>query len=123
VLGVTATPNLSGKKALGSFFEDIAYEIGLLDLIRDGYLSRISVQSFPLKASLGAAAAELGCDLISRGGDFDDRVSAHALEPYLDDIAERPLQRSSGGSRCSFSRQSGHLWFGARRRARPSRSC
>jgi superfamily II DNA or RNA helicase len=88
VLGVTATPDIKDKRTLGCFFQSIAYEIGILDLIRQGYLAPIQVQAFPLKVDLSQSAAELGLGVVSNG-DVDGRVSAHALEPYLDDIAAR----------------------------------
>ena len=36
VLGVTATPDRGDKKNLGAYFEDIAFEVGLHELIEDG---------------------------------------------------------------------------------------
>ena len=80
VLGVTATPGTKGKKALGNFFEDIAFEIGLLDLMKEGFLSRIMVRSFPLQADI---------PLTMKGGDYDQDAIDCALAPYLDNIAQR----------------------------------
>lgn len=80
VLGVTATPGTKGKKALGNFFEDIAFEIGLLDLMKAGFLSRIVVKSFPLQADI---------PLVMKGSDYDQDAVDCALAPYLDNIAQR----------------------------------
>jgi len=80
VLGVTATPGTKGKKALGNFFEDIAFEIGLLDLIRAGFLSGITVKAFPLHVDL---------PLELRGADYDQDAIDHALAPYLENIVAR----------------------------------
>ena len=41
VLGVTATPDRSDKRNLGRYFENIACEVTLLDLIQQGWLSPI----------------------------------------------------------------------------------
>ena len=79
VLGVTATPDRGDKKNLGSYFENIAYEIGLFDLIHQGFLSPISVRSIPLEIDLRGVKIT--------AGDFDDAQLGHALEPYLDSIA------------------------------------
>lgn len=44
VLGVTATPDRSDKKAMGKVFESVAFEYGILDAIRDGWLVDITQQ-------------------------------------------------------------------------------
>lgn len=80
VLGVTATPNTKGKKALGHFFEDIAFEIGLLDLIRQGYLSSFVIKSFPLHLDL---------PLELSGADYDAEAIDAALTPFLESIVTR----------------------------------
>jgi len=44
VLGVTATPDRSDGEAMGQIFESVAFEYGILDAIRDGYLVDITQQ-------------------------------------------------------------------------------
>lgn len=44
VLGVTATPDRADKLALGQIFECVAFQYGILDAIRDGYLTDITQQ-------------------------------------------------------------------------------
>lgn len=88
VLGVTATAGTKGAKSLGNFFEVIADQVTLPDLIHQGYLSRVRVKAFPLRANMETAAMELGQKLIQKG-DYSENVAAHALEPFLDDIAQR----------------------------------
>lgn len=85
VLGVTATPGTKGKKALGNFFETIAFEVGLIELIRAGYLSPISVKSFPLIADKAAPAISFAV----KNGDYDQEQVDHALDPYLESIVAR----------------------------------
>jgi superfamily II DNA or RNA helicase len=80
VLGVTATPDRNDKRNLGQYFENVAFEIGLFDLIRDGYLSPIAVKSLPLEIDLRGVKVT--------AGDFDDAQLGHALEPYLASIAK-----------------------------------
>ncbi len=79
VLGVTATPDRGDKRNLGQYFENIAYEIGLIDLIKDGYLCPITIQSLPITIDLNAVS--------QTAGDFDAGELGHALEPYLKEIA------------------------------------
>lgn len=79
VLGVTATPERSDKRNLGRYFENIAFEIGLLDLIRQNWLAPIQVKTVPLQIDLD------GCR--TTAGDFNEQDVGHALEPYLERIA------------------------------------
>ena len=52
VLGVTATPDRGDKKNLGRYFQNIACEVTLLDLIQQGWLSPIRVKTVPLGMDL-----------------------------------------------------------------------
>jgi len=85
VLGVTATPDRGDKRNLGEFFEDIAYEYSLCQAIADGYLSRISAETIPLKIDLS------GCKL--KAGDYSADDLGCALAPYLDAIAAEMAKR------------------------------
>jgi superfamily II DNA or RNA helicase len=80
VLGVSATPERSDKKNLGRYFENIACEVTLLDLINQGWLSPIKVKTVPLGMDLRSVRT-------SRG-DFSADDLGHALEPYLEQIAD-----------------------------------
>jgi superfamily II DNA or RNA helicase len=78
VLGVTATPDRGDKRSLGEYFEEIGFEIGLHDLIKQGYLSRIVVKTVPLQIDLGGVKTV--------AGDFNDADLGDAIEPYLRQI-------------------------------------
>jgi superfamily II DNA or RNA helicase len=80
ILGVTATPDRGDKKLLSDFFENVAHETSLVDLIRDGYLSRVRVKTLPIKIDLE--------DVHVVAGDFDAGELGHVLEPYLGKIAD-----------------------------------
>jgi superfamily II DNA or RNA helicase len=80
VLGVTATSDRGDKRNLGRYFENIACEINLLDLIKQGWLSPIRVKTVPLEMDLSGVRT-------SRG-DFSADDLGHALEPYLEKIAD-----------------------------------
>jgi superfamily II DNA or RNA helicase len=79
-LGITATPDRTDQRSLGEIFEHIAFEIGLIPLVRDGWLAPIRTEQIPLKIDLG------GVGLDSRG-DLDANQTAERLEPYLDALA------------------------------------
>jgi len=80
VVGITATPYRSDKKLLSAFYEKISYEIGLFELIAQGYLSRIVVKSVPANVDLKSVR--------SHGGDYDEGDLAKALSPHLKQCAE-----------------------------------
>jgi superfamily II DNA or RNA helicase len=78
-LGVTATPDRGDRRSLGTYFEDIAFEIRLTDMIRAGWLCPIKVKTVPLKIDLSRVGM--------RAGDYSDEDIATALEPVLDELA------------------------------------
>jgi superfamily II DNA or RNA helicase len=80
ILGVTATPHRGDKKNLGKFFENLAYEISLLDLVKAGFLSPIKVRTVPLKIDL--------TPISKKAGDFSEADSGALLEPMLELIGE-----------------------------------
>jgi len=75
ILGVTATPDRGDAKNLGAYFDEVAYEVDLLTLIKDKYLSPIKVRSVPLNIDISAVK--------STAGDFNAGDLGSALEPYL----------------------------------------
>lgn len=80
ILGVTATPDRSDRKSLGAFYQNVAFEIGLLELIGDGYLA-------PLRA------LRLGVELDARhlrlknGGDIKADDAAELISPRMMELA------------------------------------
>lgn len=79
-LGVTATPDRGDTRSLGRYFEDVAFEIGLVDLIRAEYLCPIKVRTAPISIDISGVS--------TRAGDFSEEELAAALEPVLEKIAE-----------------------------------
>jgi superfamily II DNA or RNA helicase len=79
VLGVTATPDRGDRRSLGQYFENIPFEIGLFDLIRQNWLAPIKVKTVPLEIGLGKCR--------TTAGDYNAEDVGHALEPYLERIA------------------------------------
>jgi superfamily II DNA or RNA helicase len=83
VLGTTATPDRGDTRSLAHYFEDVAFQISLIDLIKDAYLCRIRVQTVPLTVDIS--------NVSTRAGDFSDEELAVALEPVLEEAAEAIL--------------------------------
>jgi superfamily II DNA or RNA helicase len=88
VLGVTATPDRGDTRNLGSYYEDIAFEIGLVDLIKDNFLCPIKVRTVPIEIDLSNVSV--------RSGDFSEEEVAIALEPVLNRIAEAVSDYAAG---------------------------
>lgn len=80
VLGVTATPDRGDMRNLGSYFESLAYEYGLAEAIKSGYLSPIKALTIPLKLDLS--------NVKQQAGNFSTKDLGTALDPYLEQIAE-----------------------------------
>ena len=80
VLGVTATPDRGDMRNLGSYFESLAYEYGLAEAIKSGYLSPIKALTIPLKLDLS--------NVKQQAGDFSTKDLGTALDPYLEQITE-----------------------------------
>jgi superfamily II DNA or RNA helicase len=79
VLGVTATPDRGDRRSLGRYYEDIAFEINLLDMIRDGWLCPIRIKTVPLEIDISRVGM--------RAGDYSEEELAIALEPLLQELA------------------------------------
>jgi superfamily II DNA or RNA helicase len=80
VLGVTATPDRGDKKNLAAYFEKIAFEISLTELIKDRWLCQIKVKTVPLAIDISAVGM--------RAGDYSDEELAQALEPVLQELVQ-----------------------------------
>lgn len=86
-LGVTATPDRGDKKNLGKYFQHVAFEISLFDLINQGYLSKISVQSIPIQIDLS--------NVRQTAGDFNETDVGDALAPWMSAISKAIKESAS----------------------------
>lgn len=80
VLGVTATPDRGDMRNLGQYFDSLAYEYRITQAIKDGYLCKIKAQTIPLKLDMSGVSTQ--------AGDYKAADVGHALDPYLDKIAD-----------------------------------
>lgn len=80
VLGATATPDNSGKKALATYYDSIAYEYPIRKAVQDGYLCRPTARTVPLNIDIS--------DVKIKAGDFEVNSICETLGPYLPEIAE-----------------------------------
>jgi superfamily II DNA or RNA helicase len=84
VLGVTATPDRGDARNLGKYFEEIAHEVSLVELIQAGYLVPITLQTVPLTIDISGVS--------TRAGDFSDEELAEVLDPLLEEIGQAILR-------------------------------
>lgn len=118
VIGLTATPYRmdSGVLTDGSsrVFTDIAYEAGVGDLIKDGYLC-------PLVAKNGATKADLS-DVHTRGGEFVEKElqsamdKEHLINGALDEIERLASDRHHILGFCAGVEHAAHCAEAARNR-------
>lgn len=95
VLGVTATPNRSDKRNLGQYFQKVAAELKLVEMIQAGWLVPITFKRLPVAIDLGAVKTSRK----EYGTDISSRSAADAIAPYLDKIAES-VREHAGFRRC-----------------------
>ena len=88
ILGVTATPDRGDMKNLGEFFDSKAYEYSMTEAIRQGYLCPIKAQMIPLELDINSVGIS--------NGDFAVGEIGHALEPYLEQIAQEMVNYCKG---------------------------
>jgi len=84
VCGVTATASRGDKKSLGQFFDCLAYEYGLKEAVKDGWLAPITAQTVPVNIDLRGVH--------TKRGDFDQAELGHAIEPYLSEISDHMVK-------------------------------
>ena len=85
VLGVTATPDRSDMRNLGSYFDSLAYEYSLVQAIQEGYLSKIKALTIPLSLDLSNVSMS--------AGDFKASDVGTALDPYMEQIADEMVKQ------------------------------
>jgi superfamily II DNA or RNA helicase len=84
VVGVTATADRGDKRALGEFYQRVAYDYGLLKAVRDGWLVRPIVKTMPISIDLRGVSSKT----YAEGSDLNRDQVSHRLAPFMDAIAE-----------------------------------
>lgn len=90
VLGVTATADRGDRRSLGEVFDSLAYEYGMAQAIRDGYLCPIEAQTVPLRVDISGVSV--------RSGDYSADELGTALDPYLPAIADEMARAGLHGA-------------------------
>jgi superfamily II DNA or RNA helicase len=79
ILGVTATPDRGDQRSLSTFYEGLAFEFLLTDMIRAGWLCPIKVKTVPLEIDISKVGI--------RAGDYSEEEAAQAIEPVFHELA------------------------------------
>lgn len=87
VLGVTATPDRGDKRNLGSYYQNVAFEISLFDLVRQGFLAPITIKTCPIKLDIRGVH--------QKAGDFAADELGQSLDPYLREITQAIKQHAA----------------------------
>jgi superfamily II DNA or RNA helicase len=87
VCGFTATPHRTDLRNLGEYYQRIAAEVGLFDLVRQGYLAPIAVKMLPIKIDLSAVKV--------KDGDYDPHQVDAAVTPHLREVARAIREHAS----------------------------
>lgn len=91
VLGITATADRADKRGLGEAgFQNIAHSVSMLELIKQGYLAKVVLQTVPIQIDLR--------EVEIKRGDYDENALDRAIRPYLGQIA-RALKQHAGDRR------------------------
>jgi superfamily II DNA or RNA helicase len=94
VVGVTATPFRGDKRELGTYFDEVTYEISLRQLIHDGYLAPIILKALPIDIDIS--------EVNSVAGDFHTGRLHDTLTPYLRRIAMAIKEHAKGRKILAF---------------------
>lgn len=85
VLGVTATPDITGKRNLGEFYQHVCDRYQLLEAVNDGYLVRPITKNIPLRIDIRG----LRPGRTPNGSDFKPGELSERLVPVLEALAEQ----------------------------------
>lgn len=89
ILGVTATPKRTDKRCVLRAFGNVkAFEIPLLQLIKEGWLAEIVPKTVKLPIDMR--------EVKKKAGDFDPDSVAHAIEMVFDGVVEAIKQHAQG---------------------------
>ena len=83
VLGMTATPSRGDKRSLGEFYQRVAFEYGLREAVRDGYLVKPIVKNIPLKIDMRGVKTSR----TNQGSDYDLSEVSRRMAAVIKEVA------------------------------------
>lgn len=82
VCGQTATAFRAKLKDLSKYYEHVAFELGVFDLVDEGYIPPLKVLTLPVKVDITQVKQSAGFD----GQDFDKDELSTTIRPYYEAI-------------------------------------
>lgn len=92
VCGVTATAFRQNLATLSDYYEHVAFEMGIFDLIDEGYIAPIKVLTLPVVVDIRAVKQTRSVD----GMDYDKNQLDTTIAPYYERICELVLEHAAG---------------------------
>lgn len=96
ILGITATPDRGDKKSLGIYYQNLAHQILITELIQQGFLAPIVIKTIPIDIDLS------GVHVDKKSGDLDENETAKTIHPYLQEIARAIKIHTPGRKTIAF---------------------
>lgn len=90
IMGMTATAFRAKLKDLSAYYQHVAFEMGVLDLVDEGYSPPIKILTLPVKVDL----SEVHQKMSAEGMDYDKSELATKIEPYYEEICRLLLERA-----------------------------
>lgn len=90
LMGMTATAFRARLATLSDYYEHVAYEMGLFDLIDEGYISPLKVLTLPVRVDL----REVHQSMSTEGMDYDKNELDTTIAPYYEEICRLVLEHA-----------------------------
>jgi superfamily II DNA or RNA helicase len=91
LMGMTATAFRARLADLSNYYEHVAYEMGLFDLIDEGYISPLKVLTLPVRVDLRDVHQTMSTD----GMDYDKNELDTTIAPYYEEICRLILEHAA----------------------------
>lgn len=92
VMGMTATAFRSKLADLSDYYEHVAFEMGVFDLIDEGYIAPLKVLTLPVKVDIRAVHQTMSTE----GMDYDKKELDTTIRPYYEEICRLVKEHADG---------------------------
>lgn len=90
VCGMTATAFRVKLKDLSKYYETVAFELGLYDMIHEGYISPLTVLTLPVTVDISKVKQRM----TTEGKDYDAEELDTTIAPYFEAIVDRIMEHA-----------------------------
>jgi superfamily II DNA or RNA helicase len=91
IMGMTATPFRARLADLSDYYQHVAFEMGMFDLIDEGYISPIKILTLPVKVDLRNVHQTMSTE----GMDYDKNELDTTIAPYYEEICRLILEHAA----------------------------